>query len=807
MQDYIPRRIDINEKIAPFTVKQYDNNSRKVYMSLIDIDNPNEITVNLDGHKVRAYFKLPDGGVEYADGEIINPDEGKIAITLSNAVTQLVGMVECEVGISNADDDTFLSLMAFNFEVIKSIRDDKAIEATPQFSALENALNTVDGLEARMDNLIALPDGSTTGDAELADIRVGADGVTYDSAGTAVRKQFDNLKEDLVELAYLQENLWKYDDVSVNYIADAQYQRKVFDIALDDGDYYLEVLSVENAVSGAVQIFPYKKDVDIISSLNPNNGKYGVTFRPSNGGVSIYFFATLSTVATEDGTAVWKGISFVSGTEKKAAILKETALPDFYQTLPTIIPQIKQDAGKISMVDKVVDIKTVENLWEHGDISLAYTCDSIWKKVQFDIPLESGTIYTLSVETAEGYAENAGEVQVFPYASDNDIVGTVNAGKFTFVAPNTGVRVVFWAVMQTAAANDNTAIWRGIRLQKSDEVMPDETVTLKDESIPQYIKNACKISDSDCVSFDVFASGASMEVIPSNSKSGNHIGFNATIETMGELTIYFGNSNSFDDAKVVINDTDISVYAFTQQWDLKETFSHGLTLSKYISVSIKCGNNKKARLIIVDDTGSKFVKEITWMCGHGNIGVSNSNGTYSNANLSFYVMDYAKKVWAFGDSYFDLWPWYCNDDGAKNWMIDGYSGRNSADAYTSFKRCLEKATPSIVLWCMGMNDQDSTTEINANWLKYVRKLKEICDEKNISLIPFTIPNVPSRNHSFKNTYIRENFERYVDVSEAVGAEVSTSWYDGLLPVGDIHPSTTGRILIAQKVMSEVPEII
>lgn len=72
-------------------------------------------------------------------------------------------------------------------------------------TSLANRVTTLEteqtALDARMDTFTSLTAGSTTGDAELTDIRVGANGKTYSSAGSAVRGQVSELELKLSAVA------------------------------------------------------------------------------------------------------------------------------------------------------------------------------------------------------------------------------------------------------------------------------------------------------------------------------------------------------------------------------------------------------------------------------------------------------------------------------------------------------------------------------------------------------------------------------------------------------------------------------
>lgn len=80
-------------------------------------------------------------------------------------------------------------------------QDSKIEKIEASTSHITTKQNTkIAALQTRMSEFTSLKEGSTTGDAELIDARIGADGTKYASAGDAMRGQVEQLNEDLVDV-------------------------------------------------------------------------------------------------------------------------------------------------------------------------------------------------------------------------------------------------------------------------------------------------------------------------------------------------------------------------------------------------------------------------------------------------------------------------------------------------------------------------------------------------------------------------------------------------------------------------------
>lgn len=200
---------------TPITANESDENGRKLVVQVIN----NGQVEDLTDTSLHLYWITTDKRHNGLDAfKAVDLKKGTFELSYTTGMLSNRGVLNAHLVLV----DTTGRVVSERFKItVKEGIDNGAIQSENSFSSLTQALievgprinsltaqlqNKADkvALEVerqRINNITALPEGSTTGDAQLADIKVGADGVTYASPGDAVRGQFSSVDKNLDNVA------------------------------------------------------------------------------------------------------------------------------------------------------------------------------------------------------------------------------------------------------------------------------------------------------------------------------------------------------------------------------------------------------------------------------------------------------------------------------------------------------------------------------------------------------------------------------------------------------------------------------
>lgn len=238
-------------------------------------------------------------------------------------------------------------------------------------------------------------------------------------------------------------------------------------------------------------------------------------------------------------------------------------------------------------------------------------------------------------------------------------------------------------------------------------------------------------------------------------------------------------------------------------------FEHNLTISGNVSVTIT--QTYTHLMFDVTCNGQKFHTSSGWAPSNAMPYVKVLSDM-TDCVLSLTASKNKKNIVIFGDSYVSYgesrWPYYlAQAEYDKNVTIIGYSGENSVNGYRNFTDFMPIADVKYLVWAYGMNDQDTGGNINTSWKEKVDAVIAYCESNDIIPVLCTIPNVPSRSNIPKNTYVRSFADKYpiIDFAKAVGSDVTTAWYDGMLSSDNVHPTAVGAMALYNRAIADFPQ--
>ena len=153
-----------------------------------------------------------------------------------------------------------------------------------KISEIDNKANKVDlkVQSNRIDNIIAVQDG--TDNIETADIRVGSNGMTYNSAGEAVREQTKKVHSNLgTNLVISKTPSYNTKLINLDYNYTFEVNKK----------YFFKPISYTGSTFNFVKIFLYREDGTYYQVLVNDSGKFNLTsyieFSPTETFIKVRF--------------------------------------------------------------------------------------------------------------------------------------------------------------------------------------------------------------------------------------------------------------------------------------------------------------------------------------------------------------------------------------------------------------------------------------------------------------------------------------------------------------------------------------
>lgn len=308
-------------------------------------------------------------------------------------------------------------------------------------------------------------------------------------------------------------------------------------------------------------------------------------------------------------------------------------------------------------------------------------------------------------------------------------------------------------------------------------------------------------------------SGQSVELMGTNVRFNTVWCFTGHISTMGKITLAVKTTGGTVKELCSVDSTNL-YYRLNN--GNTASVAHGLTIAEDLQIRIDSPFkvNELGGITICSDGVEYTLAETPYGTDMNGVPYLLSTGAVmTDCAFSWIPKDIDKPIWVFGDSWVSMydtrWTYYMVRDGYTNsWMLNGFAGEGTDEAYDSLLNLLTIRKPDYIVWLLGMNNGDSSTAVNTVWKNIYDKLVQLCTDYKINLILYTVPNTPTINNNFKNAIVSESGYRYIDGVAAVGDDGNGNWFTNYEQSASDHNHTSARGAKAlyYRILADFPEI-